>query len=440
MMCEYYSVKLSPVFFSITLILGVVVILCTIWFFYSTLCAKKSVRMVRKESLKDVKALKITSLISLGFYCLGFIWFFIGFVNCELNDTLFCFGAITSCMGTLSVLTVFSFRLNFTFNNTMFATSRNMKHYCIFVIVTIFVSDLINTTINLFNLNMQLAGAIGAITLFFLVLNGLLLLGIFITKLNNVINHCINNFGILTQPQLTALNKSVSIEFELQLNDDGTNGIHGGAASAAAPVAVESENVDNLRSLTRLISDMSKYTILVTISIISTTIFAILLTLFGVIIDPDNIGLIIMFFLIDTFVNTICLILQFEISKKYYFLICGKSHALCEDRYTQRTNKKNLKHDHDTSDTVSYKLARLETGEIGLLQEHDGSGQSNSNAHGVTGDAVIQAQIEEIDQDIINQPAMIAPASVDSVKGIHMHTNDIMLVAQKSASLQGNYN
>ena len=117
-----------------------------------------------------------------------------------------------------------------------------------------------------------------------------------------------------------------------------------------------------MRYLTRLIKAMSKYTILILIAVVTSFgIFCIAVSIALLCFDnPDQniVGFMIstMIFSIDAVVNAICLILQFEFSKKIYQKICFKCHRKCEDRYTTQANK----HHKDAQ------LIRLPSGEIGI--------------------------------------------------------------------------
>ena len=124
------------------------------------------------------------------------------------------------------------------------------------------------------------------------------------------------------------------------------------------------ETVSNMKHLTRLIKAMSKFSILVVVSVITTFVnyFICCIVWFVIFDEYSIIGMIIaaMLSCIDILINTICLILQFDFSKKYYKKICIKCHKKCENRYTQKTNKIN-------KDT---KLIRLQSGEFGIKKSN----------------------------------------------------------------------
>ena len=153
--------------------------------------------------------------------------------------------------------------------------------------------------------------------------------------------------------------------------------------------------VTNMRYLTRLISDMSKYTILIIFAICSSVIMILLpVTVINLINTKEIIkqkygisGL-----AIDNLINCICLILQFKSFKYYYKLICNKCHIKCEDRYTNETNKHN-----------NNQLERLQSRELGFKINSDLSDNNNTdtiaNVAGTNTDITLVAQksIETLD-------------------------------------------
>ena len=128
----------------------------------------------------------------------------------------------------------------------------------------------------------------------------------------------------------------------------------------------ENEMVTSMRQLTRLIADMSKYTILVTFAISSTFISVVVVTIstFNIgyqgrdkIYSLEYNGII---YGLDLVVNCICLILQFKAFKSNYLCFCNFCHGKCQDRYTNQTNKHN-----------SQQLQRLPTGELIFKIDHE---------------------------------------------------------------------
>ena len=126
------------------------------------------------------------------------------------------------------------------------------------------------------------------------------------------------------------------------LEEDGDGAVNQGGLSNTEE---NKQVVTNMRFLTRLISDMSKYTILIAFAMVSSFIFILLLFVFVSFIDANFLvrqkyGIIALS--IDNLVNSICLVLQFDFFKKVYKVICNKCHVKCEDRYTNETNKHNV--------------------------------------------------------------------------------------------------
>ena len=158
--------------------------------------------------------------------------------------------------------------------------------------------------------------------------------------------------------------------------------------------------IQNMRHLTRLISDMSKYTILVLFALISSFVFIILMIFVRIIVENNNYFSLLARLIesFDCLVNCICLVLQFEFSKKYYKILCAKCHTKCEDRYTERTNKQN-----------DQKLQRLASGELGFQVNG-----TNANINGVNDTNVKHSEQHETDNPIA-PISMIAQKSADTL-------------------------
>ena len=142
---------------------------------------------------------------------------------------------------------------------------------------------------------------------------------------------------------------------------DFTDDVVVGNGHGLGDLSNENEMVTSMRQLTRLISDMSKYTILVIFAIISTFISVVLVASVTNSIGYEGrdrifaleyAGTIYGF---DIIVNCICLSLQFKAFKSNYLCLCNICHRKCENRYTNQTNKHN-----------SQKLLRLASGELGF--------------------------------------------------------------------------
>ena len=109
-----------PALSTATIVLGLWVMVWSVIYFYDNVCRKKSAKMLAKESKKDVKTIRLTSLLSLGLYTINYLTFVVGcFVTCKQNrHDFFALGCTINGMATLAVLAIFAFRLYFTFNNT----------------------------------------------------------------------------------------------------------------------------------------------------------------------------------------------------------------------------------------------------------------------------------------------------------------------------------
>ena len=187
---------------------------------------------------------------------------------------------------------------------------------------------------------------------------------------------------------------------------DFTDDVVVGNGHGLGDLSNENEMVTSMRQLTRLISDMSKYTILVIFAIISTFISVILVVFVSNsigyegrdrIFSIEYAGIIYGF---DVVVNCICLTLQFKAFKSNYLCLCNICHRKCENRYTNQTNKHN-----------SQKLLRLESGELGFkidTQSPDiGTADTVGNEIGAGNKSEVTPNTQEIN--------MIAQKSVETL-------------------------
>ena len=134
-------------------------------------------------------------------------------------------------------------------------------------------------------------------------------------------------------------------------------------------------NRSNMRYLTQLMESMSKYTILILVSICTTIIifcisFGIVTAFFD---DESIIGFIVTTMIIsfDSITNVVCLILQFEFSKSFYWTVCIKCHRKCEDRYTTKANK----------NQKDAQVIRLENGNFGIQRKTGVNIEKTRDAH-----------------------------------------------------------
>ena len=171
-----------------------------------------------------------------------------------------------------------------------------------------------------------------------------------------------------------------SSEFEtIDNNNNGSKDQDSVDARAYADVNVsleEKEAVSHMRTLTLIISDMSKYSILITIAILSTFIvYFIGFILSNTISYYRNNRIIgIMTQSIDNIINCICLILQYKFARNKYKFLCNRCHLKCENRYTNDTNQK-LASDANNEN----ELVRLTSGQLGLQSVNNYNVNNNNN-------------------------------------------------------------
>ena len=164
---------------------------------------------------------------------------------------------------------------------------------------------------------------------------------------------------------------SVEMEAEMGGNNNNVSKTIGGLSKQE--MSTDKMVTTNMRYLTKLINDMSKYTILVSMAIISSFLFQLLVFLFVELINGTE--LVIQKYemiplIIDSLINCICLILQFDSYKKYYNIICIKCHLKCQNRYTNKTNMK-MKN--------GQQLERLQSGELGFKVNKNDNNTANDN-------------------------------------------------------------
>ena len=345
----------NPVAAALVAIFGTTVICIAVTFMINTLCITRTPEQKHKENLKDVKFIKRTAVVAYTCYTVSTLSSWLSLVVCDPQDLTFGFAGIAVTSGMTFVMMVFCIRLYFTFNQTPFALSKKLKYYVIFVVGVIYTGFTgfgILWFAGVISFDIVLPAA--SFIFIFLISNSILLFFVFINRLNRVINAFLDEFGTvnLTHRQLSRMNKSVSMTSLItDFGDDLADG--------------DKDLFNNMRSLTRLINDMSKYTILISIAIISSFFTAIVMTTLSF---NDNTEFLWMQggLLLDATVNCMCLLLQFEFAKGYYKRICGPLHIKCEDRYTKRANKQHINSTGDDNNIVGFKLERLQTGEIGL--------------------------------------------------------------------------
>ena len=181
------------------------------------------------------------------------------------------------------------------------------------------------------------------------VINSLELLYEFVNKLSQLITSFIAQFGIITDIELSKLNKTLSIELtglntpenKAERQEDMNDEVDGKELEKKdEEFENEGPTPANMRKLSIMIRDMSKYTILVAIATLTSFIFFLVLII-GTAIGTHLSKMIVRNLnMIDGFINVICLTLQFYFSTHYYRKYCIKLHKLCESRYTKSVNLK----------------------------------------------------------------------------------------------------
>ena len=423
MSCGHDAGK-DPIPFALGCIIGT----CTAYFVISFCVRLASFKEAEQRRKKDVKTLKTTCTVVLILYLIGCILMLLTFIICDPNYILYPISGVFCGCGMIGALIVFSQRLYYTFLHTQFKVSNKLKNYGIVSIVITFTT-LVGVALSwAVVVDENIPGVIiSIIWMLFLIFNSIYLLSLFIRKLNNIIAIFVRNFGIVTQPQLAKLNQSVSVPIEEQFekgtdfgtldvdkgdsnnnNNNNNNNNSGGDSGLSDEQFIE--KIKDMKSMSKLIGDMSKYTILVGIAIISTFILAIGTS---IVLQLKNGGDIwfIPVFLLDNCINCCCLVLQFEVCKSDYIFCCQNNHKLCEDRYTKRVNQ---------NANTDVKLKRLQSGEIGIEFAGGGSGAPGSlsvsgvptSAHGVS-DGGVASDAQPIGQGVESTISFVAQKSAE---------------------------
>lgn len=201
----------------------------------------------------------------------------------------------------------------------------------------------------------------------------------------------------------------------------------------------------NVRSLGRLIRDMSKYTTLVCIAVF-TTFVLVLIVILRVIISAENDilrSIMFTFLLIDTIINNICLTLQFRFANNIYF----KYFNICQNRFeSSLTNKINqnvairaksvdnvnlnqtsnvfVQRQKTSDGTTQINLTRKD---INGSNSSDGLGDENvANGHNISGDG---------DNALDNGPAIVVDEN--KTDGKTTPAKNMSLVRVKSVAALG---
>ena len=255
------------------------------------------------------------------------------------------------------VILLFGFRLIYTFKNTVYAMKSRLKFWLIGMVITNVISLILCGVF--FAVSSTSIGAfILAFVQMFCIINGIVLLIIYINKLNYVINDFLKEFGALSGDALNKLNKQLSEAYatgqmeSIKTNSDDNNNNDNNNDN--------NNNNGEMFDLNRIISDMTRFSILIGVAAVSTVLIMIILVILS------SLKTLSIYFapltLIDVIVNNICLILQFKMSRKFYKKFCICFIDKCQERQTKQINESISK--MNLMSSVS--LKRLDSGDIGL--------------------------------------------------------------------------
>ena len=394
-----------------------------------------------KRTLRDIniervlKYLAIAALICSSVNPLGLTvraFILCGWTDSNSNDDInssdsLPFGIFITCflinLGSyMALFIVFFTRLVFCFADTSYAVSGCFKSWFFFMFGVAGVMGVLIVILGIidFDRYFRIAMALLGIGSFLYVSHIIVLLITFVRKLELMITTFVDQFGKITTVQLAAITKSVSIQImeeETGINpSDGVNkapelgdgnvvqsiGIDG---MEEVKVDGKNESTDNIRKLSLMIRDMSKYTILVSIATCSSLLLMLFFLLVGANAFDYAAQMAVILTIIDGIVNNSCLYLQFYFSRKAYRRFCISLTKYCESRYTKDINHKLKK-----GETL-LKLSKLD--EKGTLviekiyPDQPANGDANGDANGGAnnGDDNERKEEEKNDGQTNNQQA-----------------------------------
>ena len=285
------------------------------------------------------------------------------FIECTENTIgatyyILCGMLFYMCQASL-ILVIFSLRLINTFSGTQYAMGKRFQLWVAFVvsgiltfIVTIFSAIIVNfedgeTRDQIIETALIISVFLGL----FDVANGIILLVIFLRKLTMVIGNAsaANNNNNNNQLQASSATATVGTATKksrgknaggreaVSNNDSDGDEDDDNVINISSDDTIANRNRDRNRNEDSMISDMTKYTILVCVAMTSTTFVAV----FPIVVVVNDVDIIYFSTIIsiDSFVNTVCLILQFKICKEFYFCFCNCLHKKCMQRTISNINK-----------------------------------------------------------------------------------------------------
>ena len=320
---------------------------------------------ITEKETKDSRYIQKLGGATLIFYCVFTLVFFMSLVmdismRCpDISFWILPIGGVSYMGAFLGVIILFTNRIIIAFANTKYEASPHLL--TMVKIIGVFAGILAALMSILRAINVVSPSVAGGTILFVVLLlffYGLVLLRLFLKKLNGVINDFAIQFGKLPKKQLIELTRSNSGSFDASNMIKNSDFMHTNAGS---------QDGTNKPYATRLINDISelkiKYTLMVIIALISSLFFLILgiISLEIKINGPFRLEAKISSAIvsIDSFVNCVCLFLQFDFSQNLYKTLCVCCHNKCQDRYTNKANKELIKSGH-----LDMKLKRTKTKEI----------------------------------------------------------------------------
>ena len=333
---------------------------------------------------KIFKRLTIIALLVSSFACwLNFIsWYYALIGKPSLSININTIAACCYVVNMTLVIIIFGIRLIYTFKNTKYNMKNGFK--CWIISFTIIVIVLTVSSILLFVIGNTLASSLVAgLMLMVSVISGIVLLVIYLRKLHDIISDFLEKFGGLDSGSLHELNRQLSeayaagqteivnpdfVNVDNSKTKDNNDGIR--------QCSNERSRSNEMFNLNRLVSDMTRFSILICVAMCSTMFQTVILVLYGF---SGLLDIYIFFFtLTDLLINNICLILQFKMARKYYKKFCFCFINKCQSRQVNKINKS-----LDEMNLLSkMSLKRLPTGEIGFEILIDKKNQSSTPIDG----------------------------------------------------------
>ena len=285
------------------------------------------------------------------------------------------------------VLIIFGLRIIRAFKNTKHEMGRVFSTW-LFVLIFIIFSCLITAVSALIADKDEIATIGGSIAFMFSTINGIIMLIVFINKLNKVIADFLIQFGAISGETMIELNLQLSaglqareeqqgsgfqVDIDVGSTSNGGRGRGGADSDTSAPAAAGLDK--NMVVLNNIIADMIKYTILIGVAMSSTSTAAIFVPIVRSLNQYISFSYLNIVVCIDILINEICLLLQFKMSRKYYKLLCKECIVKCQQRQTRQINN-NIK---NMERVTSVELKVLPSGGIGVDSVKMADQESNVN-------------------------------------------------------------